>query len=68
MFARREMKNKKEGRSLAIQQVKYLVLSLQWFGVLLWLRFDSWPGNFHIPWAWPKNKNREKASKQANAS
>ena len=30
--------------------IKDLVLSL------LWLRFDPWPGNFHMPWAWPKKK------------
>ena len=27
------------------QQVKDLALSLLWFWLLLWLRFDSWPGN-----------------------
>ena len=21
---------------------------------LLWYRFDPWPGNFCMPWAWPK--------------
>ena len=32
------------------------VLSLLWYG------FDSWPGNFSIPWVWPKNtlKNKTK--------
>lgn len=24
---------------------------------LLWLGFDPYPGNFHMPWAWPKNPN-----------
>ena len=28
--------------------VKDMVLSL------LWLRFDPWPENFHMKWAWPK--------------
>ena len=28
--------------------IKDLVLSLPW------LRFDPWPGNFCMPWAWPK--------------
>ena len=23
---------------------------------LLWLGFDPWPGNFSIPWVWPKKK------------
>ena len=26
-----------------LQQVKDLVLSLLWLGLLLWLRFDPWP-------------------------
>ena len=30
--------------------VKHLVLSLLWF------RFDPWPGNFHMPEAWPKKE------------
>ena len=34
-------------------QVKNLVLSLLWFG------FDPWPKNFHMPWAWPKNKKKK---------
>lgn len=23
---------------------------------MLWLKFDPWPGNFHVLWAWPKKK------------
>ena len=30
------------------QWVKDPVLSLLWHG------FDPWPGNFCMPWAWPK--------------
>ena len=37
-----------------VQQVKDLVLSLQQLGSLLWHKLDSWPRNFHMPWAWPK--------------
>ena len=29
-------------------------LSLQWFGSLLWLRFNPWPRNLCMLWAWPK--------------
>ena len=36
------------------QWVKDLVWLLQWLGSLLWYRFEPWPGNFHMPWAWPK--------------
>ena len=31
--------------------VKDVVLSL------LCHSFDPWPGNLHVPWAWPKKKN-----------
>ena len=31
-----------------MQWLKDLALSL------LWHRFDPWPGNFHVLWAWPK--------------
>ena len=36
--------------SLVVQQVKALALSLQWLGLLLWLRLDPWPRNFHMSW------------------
>ena len=30
---------------------------------VLWCRFDPWPGNFHMPQAWPKKqKERKKKS------
>ena len=35
-----------------VQQVKDPELSLQQLGSLLWLRFDPWPGNFHMQWVW----------------
>ena len=41
-------------RSLVVQQVKDLVLSLQWLRSPLWLRFSPCPGNFYIPRDWPK--------------
>ena len=40
--------------SFAVQQVKGLTLSLQRLRSLLWQGFSPWPGNFHMPWAWPK--------------
>ena len=42
--------------SLVLQWVKDLALSLQWLGLLLWHRFDPWPGNFYMLWAWLKKK------------
>ena len=41
---------------LVAQWVKYLTLSLQWFGLLLWCRFDSWPRNFGMLQAQPEKK------------
>ena len=42
------------------QQIKDLAFSLQWFGSLLWYRFDSWPGNFHVPGTAKKKKKKKK--------
>ena len=36
------------------QRVKDLALSLVWLRWLLWRGLDPCPGNFHMPWAWPK--------------
>ena len=44
--------------ALAVQQVKDLVLSLLWLRSKLWHRFDPWPWNFHMPWAWQKKKGK----------
>ena len=38
---------------------KDLVLLLEHFESLLWHRFNPWPGNFHVPQVWPKNKKNE---------
>ena len=48
-------KKRKYGSSL-VQQVKDLSLSLLWFRSLLWHGFSPWPGNFHMPWVWPKKE------------
>ena len=42
------------------QWVKDLALSLLWLQSLLWHRFDPWPGNFHMPLAWPGKKKIER--------
>ena len=34
--------------------------SLVQLGLLLWLRFDPWPTNFHMTEARPKKKKKEK--------
>ena len=38
------------------QWVKDPVLSLRGLGSLLWVGFDPWPSNLHMPHAWPKKK------------
>ena len=40
-------------------KVKDLALSPQQLWLLLWHRFHPWPGNFHMPWAWPKRKKKK---------
>lgn len=46
--------------SLVAQWVKDPTLSLKGLGLLLWFRFDSWLGNFHMLWLLPKKKRKEK--------
>ena len=48
--------------SLVAQQVKAQVWSLLWLRLLLWLKFDPWPGNFHMPQV--RLKEREGEHKQ----
>ena len=43
---------------LVVQQVKDPALSL------LWLRFEPWPGNFHMLWVHPKKKKKKKKKKK----
>ena len=50
-------------RSSVVQRVKDLVLSLQQFRSLLWHKFSSWPGNFHMTGARLKKKKEEEEEK-----
>ena len=34
--------------------LKNLALPQLWHRLQLWLRYSPWPGNFHMPWVWPK--------------
>ena len=47
-------KNKWLRSSLVAHQVQDLVWSLLWLWLLLWRRFDLWPGNFRMPQVQPK--------------
>ena len=38
------------------------VLPQLWCGSKLQRGFDSWPGNFHMPWGRPKKKNKTELS------
>ena len=53
----REREGEKEisGRTLVVQWVKDLALSLPWLWSLLWQMLDPWPKNFYMPQAWPKH-------------
>ena len=44
-----------------VQWVKDLVLLQLWCWLQLRLRFDPWPGNFHMLWVWPKKIMTKKA-------
>ena len=50
--------------SLVAQQIKNLMLSLLWLWLQLRCGFDSRPRNFYMPWAWPKQKNKQTNKKQ----
>ena len=43
-----------------VQQIKDLVLSLQWLGSPLWPGFIAWTGNLHMPQVQPKKKKKER--------
>ena len=49
--------------SLVAQQVKDLVLSLQWLGSLLWCGFDTWTQSLHMSWARPGKKKKKEVCK-----
>ena len=44
--------------SLVTQWVNNPALLLQQLGLLLWLEFDLWPGNFHMPRVQPKKPTK----------
>ena len=45
------------------QWIKDLAQLCLWRRSQLWLRFDSWPGNFHMPWVWLKKEKKEEQQK-----
>ena len=45
------------------EQVKDLGLSVLWLWLLLWHRFDPWPGNFCMPQVQPKEGVTAKKTK-----
>ena len=42
------------------QQFKDPALLQLWHRSQLWLGFDPWPRNFHMPWAWSKKKEKKR--------
>ena len=56
----KKKKGKKSWSSLVAQQVKDLALSLLWFWLLLWHRFDPWLGNFCRPIGVAKKEEKRK--------
>ena len=37
-----------------------LALLHLWYGSQMWLGFNPWPRNFHMPWVWPKKIKKKK--------
>ena len=48
--------------SLVVHRVKDLALSPEQLMLLLWRRFDPWPGNFYMPCGQKKPKQTKKAN------
>ena len=36
------------------------VLWQLWLWSQVWLKFNPWPGNFHMLWVWPEKKQKQK--------
>lgn len=53
-----KLKRIRTGGSLGVQRVENPALLPQWFGSLLWLGFDRWPGKLHMWQLWPKKKKK----------
>ena len=48
-------------RSLAwCSALKDPTLPQRWHRLQLWLGFNPWPENFHMPWVWPLKKKKKK--------
>ena len=47
-----------------MQWVKDPAFSMQWLGLLLWHKFNLWPLNFHMLWAWPKKNYKNIADER----
>lgn len=47
-------------------EVENLLLSLLWFGLLLWPRLDPWPGGFSHSAGMAQNKNKKSADAQVS--
>ena len=54
------VKRTSERSSLVVLWFKDLVFSLLWLRLLLWQEHKPQPRNFHLLWAWPKRKNKER--------
>ena len=54
----RVFKKQQRGVPTVVQWVKDLAL------LQLWLRFNPWPGNFHMLWVWRKKKKKKRKTKK----
>ena len=59
---RSQWKNENLGAPAVVQWIKYSALLQLWHRSQLRLRFNPWPGNFHLPWLQPKKKGKKENS------
>ena len=57
-----DFKNPSPGIFAVAQWVMALVLPQLWYRLQLELRFNHWPGYFHIPQVWLKKKKEKNPS------
>ena len=56
------------GVPIVVQWVNDLVLSEMWYRLQLWLGFDPWSENFHMPQVWLGKRKKRKENTEVKMS